>query len=672
MSNAALPVEPGDNHDTGAHSKDNDPPVKIQTTGAPSNSLLTGMLVATGLLSLTMLTIAEFISWRGWDFDDAMIVYRMVGNILHKGIWAYNIGEHYNPSTSILNPLLIASIAKAGFSIPLASHILWAACVLISGILAALLLEKQPVALRALAGYTVALLVARNSSIGLETNLFSCGLLLLMILEQKNRSTWLLIGVLALIRPDALLLVPCKLALEYGRKPLSIKGLVLVAVPLVPWILFSLAEFGKPFPDTLSNKIWQGSSGYWGQGWIYLKGGWKHIEAASWISQLSYVLAPMGAWYALRARNPLRLLLVFCVIRETAYAFLNVPGYHWYYANDDLCALLCGWLFLANIVRLAKDWAIVSPAYQRQWGVAVVLGVAAHSGYTLWQAPANPRIDPRNEAYKKAISAVLTKYPEATTLAALEVGTPGYYAANIAMVDLIGLASSNHEYITGRYNDDFFENPPKVVMLHNPIWHFERALTEDIRFDLFYEDPQPVDDPFMPMQFYALRATLGDSVAGGKRGLEDFVRSRYTPLRSLTDLNPIHTEESSLCIIDQINGILNSSEPIRVKHILSVRGWAVDTKHNLTSDTGTEVLLLDPATMMPRYALPVTRHDRADVATHLNNQAFIRAGIDGKGHVIDVSPGLYTLGIKQAVTPDSLEIKDSTVCLTRNQIEVVR
>jgi hypothetical protein len=672
MSNAALPVEPGKNQDQGAHSKENVRSVEILSTGGPANSLLTWISMGAGLLSLTMLTLAEFISLRGWDFDDAMIVYRMVGNILHKGIWAYNIGEQHNPSTSILNPILIASIAKTGVTIPLASHILGATCVLISGILTVLLLAKQPVALRVLAGYTVALLLARNSSIGLETNLFACGLLLLMFFEQKNRSSWLLIGILALIRPDALLLVPVKLALDYGRRPFSIKRLALVAVPLAPWILFSLVEFGKPFPDTLSNKIWQGSSGYWGQGWIYLKGGWKHIEAASWISQVSYVVAPLGVWYALRDRSPLRLLIAFCVIRETAYAFLNVPGYHWYYANDDLCALLCGWVVVAKMVKVSTGWIVPAPAYQRLLALGSMFLLTAYSGYTLWQAEAAPRIDPRNEAYKKAISAVLTKFPDATTLAALEVGTPGYYATNMAMVDLIGLASSNHEYITGRYNDEFFENPPEVVMLHNPIWHFERALTEDLRFNLFYEDPQPVDDPSMPMQFYALRSSSGDSLTGGTEGIEGFVRNRYTPLQALTDLNPVHSDESALCIIDQVNGILNSSEPIRAKHILSVRGWAVDTKNNLTSETGTEVLLLDPATLVPRFALPIARHERTDVATHLNNPSFTRAGIDGKGHVVDVPPGLYTLAIKQGVTPELPAIKDPIVCMTRNQVEVVK
>jgi hypothetical protein len=443
-------------------------------------------------------------------------------------------------------------------------------------------------------------------------------------------------------------------------------------LPLAPWILFSLLEFGKPFPDTLSNKIWQGRSGYWGQGWIFLKGGWKHIEAASWISLTSYLLAPLGAWYSWRARTPIRFLIAFCVIRETAYAFLNVPGYHWYYANDDLCALLCGWVVVAKILEVTKDGLFLSPAYQRRWGLVIMLILTGHSGYSLWQAGAHPRIDPRNEAYKKAISAVLARYPDASTLAALEVGTPGYYATNVAMVDLIGLASANHEYITGRYNDDFFETPPKVVLLHNPIWHFERALTEDLRFDLLYEDPQPVDDPVMPMQFYTLRANLGDSVTAGTKGLNDFVRARYNPLRTLPDLNSIHTEESSLCIIDQVNGILNSPEPIRVKHVLSIRGWAVDTKHDGIAETGTEVLLLDPTTLVPRYALPMTRHERMDVATHLKNQSFARAGIDGKGHVMDVTPGLYTLAITQGATANRPEMKDSIVCMTRSQIEVVR
>lgn len=672
MSNAALPVEPLNNLQTETSSAFNAGQVNTSPLPSPLNLLFSRLIYAAGLISIAVLTIAEFTGWRGWDFDDAMIVYRIVGNLINKGIWAYNIGEQHNPSTSILNPILIAGIARSGFSIPLAGHILWAASVLASGILTTLLLEKYPVGLRVLAGYTVTLLLARNSSIGLETNLFACGLLLLMVLEQKNRSTWFVIGILALIRPDALLLVPVKFAFDYGRRPFSIMSLTLVAIPLLPWVVFSMVQFGTPFPDTLLNKIWQGSSGYWGQGWIYLKGGWKHIEAASWISKASYLLAPAGAFFAFKAGSPLRLIIVFCMIRETAYAFLNVPGYHWYYANDDLCTLLCGWLLVGKVVNDVTNRLVQFPTVRRRWALAAVLLLAVHSGYSFWEAEANPRIDPRNEAYRKAISAVSTKYPGASTLGVLEVGTPGYFANDVRMVDLIGLASANHEYITGRYNDEFFQNPPKVLLLHNPIWHFERALTEDIRFDLYYEDPQPVDDPAMPMQFYGLRSTIGDAVTGGTTGIESFVRARYSPLRVLSDAAPVQSDPAALCIIDQVNGILNSPETIRVKHVLSVRGWAVDTKNPPAEETSAEVVLLEPTTLKPRYVLPMTRHERVDVAEHLNNLSLKQAGIDGKGYVVDVTPGLYTLGIRQMRASNNANPEAASVCLTSSRIEVVR
>jgi len=641
-----------------------------------SSRIFAFVLSTLAVLSLFLLVVAEFLSWRLWEFDDAMIVYRMVNNLLHDGLWAYNIGEHYNPSTSILNPILIASIAKAGVSIPFAAHILSAACVLFSGILAALLFEKQPIALRALIAYSVALLLSRNSTIGLETNLFSCGVLLLLVFEQKNLPTWLLIGFLALIRPDALLLVPCKLALDYGRKPILLKNLALIAIPILPWIIFSMIEFGRPFPDTLLNKIWQGSSGYWGQGWIFLKGGWEHIKAASWITQASYILAPVGVWYAWRTRASLQLLIGFCIIRETAYTLLNVPGYHWYYANADLCALLSAWIFVANCVKTVGINSILTPVNQKIVGLVCLISLLGHGGYSLWQAQVNTRLDPRNEAYKKAVGAILADYPQVRTLAALEVGTLGFYAANVKMIDLIGLASSNREYITGQYNDMFFENPPEVVLLHNPIWHFERAISEDLRFELLYENSQPLIDPNVPMQYYKLRSdfngSLQESLSGGTKVLDNFVRDRYAGVRALADIGGINADESSLCIIDQVNGVLNSIKPVRVSQILSVRGWAVNTKNNATSGDipQAEVIMLDATTMKPRYALPLIRHDRPDVAEHLNNKAFVKAGIEGKAHVMDVAPGLYALAIRQRVA--SNETSAPSDCITRSQVEVSR
>src|SRR5438045_3173755 len=57
------------------------------------------LIAAMSWLALSLLALGYLLKYLPWDSDDAMIVYRIVGNLLTGHGWTYNIGESYNAST---------------------------------------------------------------------------------------------------------------------------------------------------------------------------------------------------------------------------------------------------------------------------------------------------------------------------------------------------------------------------------------------------------------------------------------------------------------------------------------------------------------------------------------------------------------------------------------------
>src|SRR5207237_8909760 len=70
-----------------------------------------------------------FSAYRRWNFDDGYIVCRYVENLRHGHGWAFNPGEAWNASTSVLNPVLTFLVSLGVRDVPLASHIVSSAAV---------------------------------------------------------------------------------------------------------------------------------------------------------------------------------------------------------------------------------------------------------------------------------------------------------------------------------------------------------------------------------------------------------------------------------------------------------------------------------------------------------------------------------------------------------------
>jgi len=413
------------------------------------------------VLTILLFTAAKTIQFWNWNLEDGYIVYRIVRNLIAGFGWAYNVGDVYNPSTSVLNTVLIALASLPGvITIPAAAHLLGAISLAITGICICVIFSRS---LGPLFSSLVALLaievLATSSTWGLETFLFIGGTSLFALFEAlpaaHRKNSWYVLGFVILSRPDGVLIAAMKWLKElFVNKLLSIAGGLKCLLIIAPWAIFSLITFHQIFPDTLSNKMWQGRSGYWGQGYVCLRSLKDHLLIEDSLTtrraylKYVFIFGALGAILAVtslftRRREPLSCapvvyLIAFGIIQQAAYVLLNVPAYHWYFAFFDFSMVIAAGYFFSVVFQL-KVFNVIrgAPFFKRSLplitcgGLSVLLVAAS---LTLAKAPSNMVDDSGNRHYLAA-SEVLKK-PElpAGTLAVVEVGTLGCGVLSVAFL----------------------------------------------------------------------------------------------------------------------------------------------------------------------------------------------------------------------------------------------
>jgi hypothetical protein len=612
-----------------------------------STSGRSASLLAVSVMAL--FSAAKFIQFINWDFDDSYIVYRIADNIIHGYGWVYNVGEPYNPSTSVLNTVLTALAGYLIRDIPLAAHVLASLWILFSGFLLFHLLRKDfGDLISLLGGLGLIILLADGSYWGLETHLFVSISLLIAVLESHGKNVWPVLGLLVLTRPDGLVLagiVWLKALLK--DRTFSWRGLLQFGLVLLPWVLFSLYQFNQVFPDTLAQKVWQGNSGYWGKGDVYLHGLCEHLFSSGYMRLLALAAGTAGVVLAVRRKSPLLSLVIFALIQQIAYVLLNVPAYHWYFSFLDVAAFVMATYAAASAVTLVGErFHLAEPVRRISSDSRVVasgmIGLLILSACSIKYASERKVVDTRNEAYKAAISVVNARYPDGA-LAAVEVGTIGYGSTR-RIVDLAGLVSDNAEFVTGRNNSLFFANPPRIVLMHSPIWPFEGAIYHDFRFNMLYERGQEIDNPRFPMQCYVLREDAG---APTQAEMNAYIQSHYPSFVLVTNMdlaNMVRLTEG-YCILDTINGGLANVGVTEVpKTVVHLAGWAVDRTQQHVSQDAYIYLVSNTQTA---FSIPARRVNRPDVAANLGNDDYLQAGYEAEGAVLDVPSGDYEIRLIQ-------------------------
>lgn len=592
------------------------------------------------LVSIILFTLVQYLQFKNWNFDDSLIVYRLVENITAGNGWAYNLGEVHNPSTSALNTIILSLLTTFGLRVDLAAHLLGALSIFTTAVIVFVLFrERFNIVLALVTSMLTIHLLAHNSTWGLEVHLFAATLMFFVYLESCHAFSWPAIAFLILVRPDGGLIAILKWLKEWVKtRSISLKGMIAVFLILLPWIIFSLTKFGNIFPDTLSSKIWQGQSGYWGRGHIYFHALKDHLLSDGY-SVFIFVSGFIGSILILLRKDVLLYLLCFVGLQQIAYVFFNVPGYHWYFSILDFALLISSSYFLSFLIDkfFGKD-------FLRGTLVSLLSSLAAlaYSTYVFYSTSPGALLDPRDQAYKEAILKIDSEVEQDGSIATLEVGTVGYHTKR-KIIDLVGLTSQNPEFITGEHSDAFFEDPPLIVLLHDPLWHFERTIFDDLRFRIQYELKGRIANPHFPMQYY-LRNQERSNFSEAE--LRAYIEKNFSLYKQETNEKVLkrNFDTEVLCALDQVNGKLLQQDLVEIpKLTLRVEGWALDKKQSVIQPS--VIVLLSGET--ETYSIKASRHSREDVAKHLNLLTLRDSGYSAEGSLIDVKSGKYKIGISQ-------------------------
>jgi len=444
---------------------------------------------------LCLAGIAALLSLSFWSFntDDSYIGYRIAENVASGQGWVYNLGERVNGATSPLWTLLLILGASFASTI-LVSHLVTAVCIFLVGyfswrvswhflgpwlsLMAGTLMQTHP------------MLVL---SISMETWLY-LAFALMSIWAWHARSTVLACGCLAagvLARPDAILLAGIILALLCVQHHLTWPSLAVFVFPLAAWALFSLWQFGTPFPHTLEAKMAQARSGFWDFELpplsflpLFSKGllWWlKHVHGV-----LVLVLTlPFGiaGLVSLRRWHPILGVVVgWGALHLIAYSVLNVPQYHWYY-SPVLLAIIFG--FLAGCRRLLEEFG--RSRFVLVWIVLVSLFVV-YRQFAFTHAMYHGLPEPRNAAYEQLARWLRQNTDTTARVAAAEIGLIGYVSAR-PMVDMAALIHKEGPAELRKRNAGWWlpRYSPGIVIAHTPAWPFEKIVESSPDYRLVYQ-----------------------------------------------------------------------------------------------------------------------------------------------------------------------------------------
>ena len=626
----------------------------------PSPSIPRSIVIATSAIALLILAVAYTYHFLHWDFDDAYIIFRIVRNLLNGHEWAFNVGEAHNASTSALNTIVVALVAPIFSSnIPFTAHVLAGVWLWIAALAFGWVFWQRFEAWVALgAGAGLIVMLGDNILWGLETHLFVALMGIFVVLKHRRSSSWVVIGLLTLTRPDGLIFAGLRFLRDArGSGPPNMawwrervgaawtanrRGLLIFVLVLAPWVIFSLASFHQLFPDTLANKMWQGQSGFWGKGHIYLEALWDHVSQATPWRQAAYLLALPGLVFLIRDRSAVLYVVAFAAVQQVAYTLLNVPGYHWYFASLDVAVVLAGSYGVGSLFEIVIERHLRTRIRYLPIAVYISIVVFVVIGAQPLFGAQYPQ-DQRERSYRMVAETMVANGIPAGPIATVEVGTLGYYLPEHSFVDFIGLTSANPEYLSGRHNNEFFATLPGTVLLHAPsVSPLEQAIFDDIRFQMMYESPVVMPTVQPPMQYFTLRPGARPP---SREEMASYVKQRYAAFQveaagSMAEAQP---SGDAVCSLATVNGRL-ASEPVEVPRILmSLAGWAFD--RSAGAPTPEVFAVLESGER--RYAMRADRLARPDVAAAFKEPRFEMSGYRLQGSIVDLPLGKYRASVIQ-------------------------
>jgi hypothetical protein len=330
----------------------------------------------------------------------------------------------------------------------------------------------------------------------METPLFLLMIGLCLYCYYRTWYFWLGVfaGLLMLTRSEGIFLIGVLLAdyvIRQRRLP-DYRYLIAPVILVAANLAFNRWYYGAYLPATGSAKIWQGQSGLWGEGWLFLQAGYLTgwVFAANQLYMLIILLlTTMGfvhaIWFA-KDRELHWIVAIFLLLYSCFFIFLNIPNYHWYYAPYFMFALV---YCMEGICALADKLELILQGMLTKLVRSVPLLLAALLIY--WGAGVSHAERGAFTPYKDIGLWLNQHTAENAKVAVVEIGTIGWYA-NRYIIDILGLVNPlNARFIGERKFAEWLNHySPDYILIHDPPWPHEAGAVAAWDAGRFAPDPR--------------------------------------------------------------------------------------------------------------------------------------------------------------------------------------
>ena len=452
---------------------------------------------------LSIVTLVILCSYWKIQQDDSYIFYSYVNNIINGQGYMFNPGERINAITSPFYTLLLSLIAwtfqyLSWITLPIIGHCIGAISLFFTAVLLLKCFNSEEYSVFPFVLPLVFLaspLLA--NSVGMETFLaMMLALSSLYLWHRGNLITGSLVcSLTVLTRPDMALLaviIPAYDFIRYRRLP-SIFMILVFLLPISLWLLFSFIYFGDLLPTSLSTKLGQTESGYWGTGLIFLKG---LVSKANWNGKifmypaLAMVLLGIGVFvskykqWSLLKHPVLQVILLWNLAYLIAYGFiLNPPGYPWYYTQFSIGMAI----FVTLAIQALFQFLSTKSMFSDKLILATIILLVLVVSLALPLKKSSGDVTDKYEIYKLAAEWFNANVEKGSSVGANEIGVLRYYYKQGQVIDGLGLVTPGvAEHVKNQdYTWYVHQYQPDYLMFNHPHRPLLEAMVET---DWFQKD----------------------------------------------------------------------------------------------------------------------------------------------------------------------------------------
>lgn len=411
-----------------------------------------------GALALIAAAAFFFAPYRHFTTDDAFIHYRFAENVAAGRGFSYNPGVPTYGDTSPLWVFLLVAVAPLAGGVPQAAKLIAAVSLAAALLLFATLARKwMPVPRWAGAAVTALFLLdpwlLKWGLSGMETPLAVAAVLGALLLRDRARRaegsgsgqhlegldpwTPLVLGAGTLVRPECVFLavaLAVDIAAAGGRRRLANLALLagMMALAIMPWLLYAKATFGVFFPNTLAARRDLEYSA------AYRAAKMAKILASAYALPVGAIAAGLVLRRSLLARREVISPLLGAVLVLGFYLVWGVSVGARYLLLVTPFLVLVGYAALIELLAARPRLRLAALA----GSAAVLIGVQGWSVrfVTAWPAGMDPRLFEIARWLRDRTA------PDAV-VAAHEIGVLGYVSER-RMLDLAGLVSPEVEPVS--------------------------------------------------------------------------------------------------------------------------------------------------------------------------------------------------------------------------------